>query len=79
MENLKLVAVNKQAKTITVNLPIPVVHTRILMLENLEMSTDPDDHKCFFAAYHTDIKVPKSDVRSANNASAIAPYDPYPL
>ncbi|MGV8137799.1 MAG: hypothetical protein AB2L20_21530 [Mangrovibacterium sp.] len=53
MENLKLVAVNKQAKTITVNLPIPVVHTRILTLENIEMSTDPDDQKCFFSAYHT--------------------------
>lgn len=52
MENLKLVAVNKQAKAITVNLPIPVVHTRILTLENLEMSTDPDDNQCFFSAYH---------------------------
>ncbi len=53
IEGLKFVAKNNSGKQNTASLTIPVVHTRIVTLENLEMSTDPDDNMCFFSAYHT--------------------------
>lgn len=53
MQNIRIVAENNGNKTITVNLAIPEIAIRANYLQDVVMSTDPADNKCFFSAYRT--------------------------
>lgn len=53
IQGIRLVAENNGAKTVTVNLTIPAIAIRATYLQDVAMSTDPADNKCFFSAYRT--------------------------
>lgn len=53
MEKIRIVAENNGNKIATVNLTIPGIAVRATYLQNVSMSTDPADNKCFFSAYRT--------------------------
>lgn len=53
MQNIRVVAENNGGKTVVLNLTIPEVAIRAIYLQDISMSTDPADNKCFFSAYKT--------------------------
>lgn len=53
IQSIKIVSENEGNKSTTVVLSIPEVAIRATYLQDVAMSTDPADNKCFFSAYKT--------------------------
>lgn len=86
LEAVQVVATNKGGKSQTVIFTVPALRTRVAYLQNVEMSTDPADNKCFLALYE---KVPvfgtsvakqkqdRIDFFLANKGSGVQPLSPH--
>ncbi|WP_106831999.1 hypothetical protein [Parabacteroides pacaensis] len=86
VEAVEVEITNQGGKTITVDYKIPALRTRVAFLENVEMSTDPADNKCFLALYEkTPVfgvstaleKQNRIDFYLANKGSGVQPLSPH--